>query len=121
MADVRLEQVSKIYPGGIGALHDLNLSVADGELLVLVGPSGCGKTTTLRLVAGLEREDAGSVRIDGRSVFGLSPELRDVAMVFPRGALYPHLTVRENLAWGARLRDEKGSRALWERLSERLR
>src|SRR2546421_12306791 len=111
MARLDLEGLSKVFPGSVLAVQDLRLSVADGELLVLVGPSGGGKTTTLRLIAGLEREDAGGVRIDGRSMRGLSPEARDVAMVFPRGALYPHLTGQENLAWGARLRGGKG--AVW--------
>ncbi len=119
MARLDLEALSKVFPGNtvrsnVVAVRDLSLSVAEGELLVLVGPSGCGKTTTLRLIAGLERADAGEVRIAGKSVSGLSPDKRDVAMVFPRGALYPHLTVYENLAWGARLRDGGGwTELLW--------
>jgi multiple sugar transport system ATP-binding protein len=88
----------------VEAVRDLTLTVADGELLVLVGPSGCGKTTTLRLIAGLEELTAGTIRIGGRVVNARPPRERDVAMVFQRPALYPHLTVRENLAFGLRLR-----------------
>jgi ABC-type sugar transport system ATPase subunit len=104
MAEVVLEQVGKTYPGGVEALRDLSLSVADGELLVLMGPSGCGKTTTLRLIAGLETPTAGGVRIAGQSVERLPPNLRDVAMVFQRPALYPHLTIRDNLLFGLSMR-----------------
>jgi multiple sugar transport system ATP-binding protein len=104
MAEVVLEKVSKIYPGGVEALGDLSLCVADGELLVLMGPSGCGKTTTLRLIAGLESPTAGSIRIGGRSVEGDPPNRRDVAMVFQRPALYPHLSVRDNLLFGLAMR-----------------
>jgi multiple sugar transport system ATP-binding protein len=104
MAEVVLEGVSKRYPNGVEAVRDLTLTVADGELIVLVGPSGCGKTTTLRLIAGLEELTAGTIRIGGRVVNTLPPRQRDVAMVFQRPALYPHLTVRENLAFGLRLR-----------------
>jgi multiple sugar transport system ATP-binding protein len=104
MAEVALEHVTKQYAPGVAAVDDLSLTVADGELVVLVGPSGCGKTTTLRLVAGLEAPTAGLVRIDGRTVNDLPPRSRDVALVFQRPTLYPHLTVRANLAFGARLR-----------------
>ena len=100
MAEVVLERVGKTYPNGVRAVHDLTLTVADGELVVLVGPSGCGKTTTLRLIAGLETPTAGTVRIGGRVVNAEPPHRRDVAMVFQRPALYPHLNVRENLAFG---------------------
>jgi multiple sugar transport system ATP-binding protein len=100
MADVVLEQVRKVYPGGVVALAGLDLRVADGELLVLVGPSGSGKTTVLRLVAGLETPTAGSVRIGGQVVNNEPPHARGVAFVFQRPALYPHLTVRDNLAFG---------------------
>ena len=108
MAEVVLEQLTKRYASGAVAVRDLSLTVADGELVVLVGPSGCGKTTTLRLIAGLERPTTGTVRIGGRSVNGLPPDRRDVALVFQRPALYPHLTVRDNLAFGARLRQPAG-------------
>jgi multiple sugar transport system ATP-binding protein len=104
MADVALEGVSKIYAGGVWAVRDVALGVRHGELAVLVGPSGCGKTTLLRLVAGLETPSAGSIRIGGRLVNREPPHRRDVAMVFQRPALYPHLRVRENLGFGLRLR-----------------
>jgi multiple sugar transport system ATP-binding protein len=103
MADVVLENVSKVYPPGIAAVSGLNLCVADGELVVLVGPSGCGKTTTLRLIAGLEEPTEGILGIGGRVVNQLPPRERKVAMVFQRPALYPHMTVRRNLAFGLEL------------------
>jgi multiple sugar transport system ATP-binding protein len=105
MAQVVLEGVNKTYPNGVRAVRDLNLTIADGELLVLVGPSGCGKTTTLRLIAGLETPTSGTIRIDGRVVNGEPPHRRNVAMVFQRPALYPHLNVRQNLGFGLALRD----------------
>jgi multiple sugar transport system ATP-binding protein len=104
MAEVILERVSRGYPGGIQAVRELDLAVADRELLVLVGPSGCGKTTVLRLIAGLERPNSGEIRIGGRSVKGVSPKDRNVAMVFQDLALYPHLSVAGNLAFGLELR-----------------
>ena len=99
MADVALERVAKSFANGVRALSDLTLHAADGELLVLVGPSGCGKTTLLRLIAGLETPTAGSIRLGGRLVEREPPHRRDVAMVFQRPALYPHLTVRANLSF----------------------
>ena len=108
MARVVLENLGKVYASsGHGAVHavkNLNLTVEDGELLVLVGPSGCGKTTTLRLIAGLEEISSGSISIDGRAVNDVPAKDRDVAMVFQHHALYPHLTARENLAFGLKLR-----------------
>jgi multiple sugar transport system ATP-binding protein len=108
MATVDLRSVSKAYRTSkraeVYALTNLTLHVTSGELLVLLGPSGCGKTTTLRLIAGLEKASGGSITIDGSIVDETSPELRDVAMVFQRDALFPHLTVFENLALGATLR-----------------
>jgi multiple sugar transport system ATP-binding protein len=104
MPDVVFDQVTKAYPGGIAAVQDLNLHVRHGELLVLAGPSGCGKTTTLRLLAGLETPTSGSLNVGGKALTGVRPADRDVAMVFQRPALYPHQTVRGNLAFGQALR-----------------
>ncbi|MEB2344979.1 MAG: ATP-binding cassette domain-containing protein [Deltaproteobacteria bacterium] len=104
MAQVAFESVTKRYPGGAVGLADLTLTVADGELLVVVGPSGCGKSTLLRLLAGLEAPSAGTIRIGDRAVNELSPQERNVAMVFQDYALYPHLTVRGNLEFPLRMR-----------------
>jgi ABC-type sugar transport system ATPase subunit len=104
MAQVVLDRVSKIYPGGEPAVADVSLTVGDREFVVLVGPSGCGKSTTLRMIAGLEEPSAGDVCIGGRSVLHLPPADRDIAMVFQSYALYPHMTVRENLAFALRMR-----------------
>src|SRR5437763_9703647 len=99
MADVRYEQATKFYPGGdVAAVGALELEVEDGEFMVLVGPSGSGKTTALRMLAGLEEVDAGAVLIGGRDVTDLPPKKRDVAMVFQNYALYPYLSVAENIA-----------------------
>ncbi|HLY94476.1 MAG TPA: sn-glycerol-3-phosphate ABC transporter ATP-binding protein UgpC, partial [Gaiellaceae bacterium] len=106
MADVVFQEVNKIYENGFHAVHDLSLGIRDGEFLVLVGPSGCGKTTALRMVAGLEEITAGELSIGDRVVNTLSPKERDVAMVFQNYALYPHLSVYENIAFGLRLRKE---------------
>ncbi|HSH71194.1 MAG TPA: ABC transporter ATP-binding protein [Deferrisomatales bacterium] len=103
MAEVRLEAVDKRF-GPVTALKDLSIAAADGELLVLVGPSGCGKSTTLRIVAGLDEPNSGQVWIGGRPVSGLSPRQRDVAFVFQGYALYPHLSVEENLGFPLRVR-----------------
>ena len=100
MAKVELRGLHRRYPGAeTAALEALDLDVGDGELLVLVGPSGCGKSTALRLIAGLDKPDGGSIRIDDRDVTKLPPQDRDVAMVFQGYALYPHLTVRENIGF----------------------
>jgi ABC-type sugar transport system ATPase subunit len=104
MASVRFENVDKTYPGGAVALCGFDLSVADGERLVLVGPSGSGKTTALRVVAGLEQPTRGRIHIAGRDVTDLPPHRRDVAMVFQSHALYPHQTVRQNLEFGLKMR-----------------
>jgi len=101
---VVLKHVSKTYPNGVRALDDLSLHVADGERMAIVGPSGCGKTTTLRLIAGLETVDRGTIAIGSRVVNDLAPRRRQVAMVFQSPALYPHLTVYGNLAFALRLR-----------------
>src|SRR5262245_23299899 len=104
MADVVFNEVDKVYDNGVQAVFDLSLDIGDGEFLVLVGPSGCGKTTALRMVAGLEDISDGTVSIGGRVVNELSPKERDIAMVFQNYALYPHLSVAENIAFGLRLR-----------------
>ncbi len=104
MAGVSLQQLRKSYENGHVAVHEATFDVADGELLVLVGPSGCGKSTLLRMIAGLESISAGTLRIDGEVVNDLEPKARDIAMVFQSYALYPHMTVAENLAFGLKLR-----------------
>jgi ABC-type sugar transport system ATPase subunit len=105
VAELVLAQVSKVYPGGVEAVRDLDLHVADGELVVIVGPSGCGKTTTLRLIAGLETPNAGTIRIGDRVVNGLAPGDRGVAMVFQDHGIYPHMSVRRNLEFNPRMRN----------------
>jgi multiple sugar transport system ATP-binding protein len=104
MAPITLEKVTKVYPNGFEAVHELELDVADGEFMVLVGPSGCGKTTALRMVAGLEDITAGSLRIGGRVVNDIEPKDRDIAMVFQNYALYPHMTVAQNIGFALKLR-----------------
>ena len=104
MAEVTFKDVDKVYPGDVQAVKDLSLEILDGEFLVLVGPSGCGKTTALRMVAGLEEISDGTISIGGRVVNELTPKERDIAMVFQNYALYPHMSVAENIAFGLRLR-----------------
>ena len=104
MAEIEFDSVSKIYPDGTQAVHDLDLDIEDGELMVVVGPSGCGKTTALRMLAGLEEISDGEIRIGEQVVNELTPKERDVAMVFQNYALYPHMTVEQNLAFGLKLR-----------------
>lgn len=104
MAEVKLSGVSKTYANGVRALNQVDLTVPDGELVVILGPSGGGKTTTLRLIAGLEAPSAGAIHIGGTCVNDQSPRERDVAIVFQKPALYPHLTVRQNLEFALRLR-----------------
>ncbi len=101
---IRIENVSKTYPGGVRAVDGVSLDVEEGEFLVLVGPSGCGKTTLLRMMAGLEEISGGTISVDGRVINGVPPAERDIAMVFQNYALYPHMTVRENLSFGLRMR-----------------
>jgi multiple sugar transport system ATP-binding protein len=108
LAGVTLDGVSKVYPDGTRAVAGLDLDIADGELIVLVGPSGCGKTTALRMVAGLEDVTEGEIRIGEHVVNDVAPKDRDIAMVFQSYALYPHLTVFENMAFGLRLRKTSG-------------
>jgi multiple sugar transport system ATP-binding protein len=104
MAQVAFERVSKIYPDGTRAVNDINLEIDDGEFMVLVGPSGCGKTTALRMVAGLEEISEGALKIGDRIVNHVPSRDRDIAMVFQSYALYPHLSVYENIAFGLRLK-----------------
>jgi multiple sugar transport system ATP-binding protein len=104
MATVNLEKVSKVYPNGLPAVSDLDLDVAEGELMVLVGPSGSGKTTALRMVAGLEDITSGTLRMGGKAVNDLPPKDRNVAMVFQNYALYPHMTVAQNIGFALKLR-----------------
>jgi multiple sugar transport system ATP-binding protein len=104
MAAIELDHVSKVFPGGVAAVDDVSLTVRDGDFVVLVGPSGCGKSTLLRMIAGLEEVTAGSVLVDGVDVTESAPRHRDVAMVFQSYALYPHMTVRENMGYGLRVR-----------------
>ncbi|SDG06599.1 multiple sugar transport system ATP-binding protein [Sinosporangium album] len=104
MASIVLTNVDKVYAGGVKAVNSLNLEIRDGEFMVLVGPSGCGKSTALRMVAGLEDISGGEIRIGEKVVNHLPPKDRDIAMVFQNYALYPHMTVEENLAFGLKLR-----------------
>jgi len=107
VAEVTIKDVGKIYPGNVRAVKDVNINVADGEFLVLVGPSGCGKSTTLRMVAGLEEISEGTISIGDRVVNDVPPKDRDIAMVFQNYALYPHMTVYKNMAFGLKLRGYK--------------
>jgi sn-glycerol 3-phosphate transport system ATP-binding protein len=100
MAELKLRDVGKTYPGGVTAVRGANIDIADGEFIVLVGPSGCGKSTILRMIAGLETITDGTVEIAGRVVNGLEPGERDIAMVFQNYALYPHMSVRKNMEYG---------------------
>jgi multiple sugar transport system ATP-binding protein len=104
VATISLEHVSKVYPNGFRAVDDVDLSVADGEFMVLVGPSGCGKTTLLRMIAGLEEITEGDLCIGERVVTNLGPKDRDIAMVFQNYALYPHMTLGQNIAFGLQVR-----------------
>src|SRR5690242_5658790 len=104
MAQIILDHVEKAYTGGVKAVDDLSLDIQDGEFMVLVGPSGCGKSTALRSIAGLEEITAGTISIGDRIVNDLPPKDRDIAMVFQNYALYPHMTVEQNLAFGLQLR-----------------
>ncbi|MDO5621400.1 MAG: sn-glycerol-3-phosphate import ATP-binding protein UgpC [Paracoccus sp. (in: a-proteobacteria)] len=104
MAQITIDSVGKVYPGGTRAIGDVNIDIADGEFIVLVGPSGCGKSTLLRMIAGLESITEGTVSIGGRVVNEVEPADRDIAMVFQNYALYPHMTVRQNLAYGLKNR-----------------
>src|SRR5262245_40146892 len=104
MAAIELDQVTKEFSGGVVAVDDVSLTIEDGEFMVLVGPSGCGKSTLLRMIAGLEEVTAGAIAIGDRDVTDLAPRHRDIAMVFQSYALYPHMTVRQNLGYGLKVR-----------------
>jgi multiple sugar transport system ATP-binding protein len=118
MSDIVLSTVTKVFPNGVRAVDGVDLEINDGEFVVLVGPSGCGKSTLLRMIAGLEDITEGVVHIGGRDVTDLAPQQRDIAMVFQNYALYPHMTVKENLAYGLKLR--KMPRAEWKRRVEEV-
>ncbi len=105
MAAISLERVTKTFAGGVVAVDDVSLDIADGEFVVLVGPSGCGKTSALRMIAGLEEITDGTIRIGDEVVNDLPPKERDIAMVFQNYALYPHMTVFENMAFALKLRN----------------
>ena len=107
MAEIEFDDVVKRYPDGFEAVKHLNLEITDGELLVLVGPSGCGKSTALRMIAGLEDITEGDLKIGGEVVNDLAPKDRDIAMVFQNYALYPHMSVRDNMGFALKLRKEK--------------
>src|SRR5919199_6823536 len=103
MAEIKLDHVTKRYPDGYEAVRDMTLDIKDGEFMILVGPSGCGKTTALRMIAGLEDISEGELKIDGNVVNELSPKDRDIAMVFQNYALYPHMSVRDNMGFSLKL------------------
>src|SRR4051794_16937906 len=116
MATVTFDGVSKVYDNGFRAVDELNLEIRDGEFMVLVGPSGCGKTTALRMLAGLEEISEGELVIDDRIINDVAPQKRDIAMVFQNYALYPHLSVYDNMAYGLKI--QKRSKA---EIDERVR
>ncbi len=120
MAGITLEQLAKRYDDAVQAVFPLDLSVEDGELMVLIGPSGSGKTTVLRMIAGLEEATGGSIRIGGRDVTTTAPRDRDIAMVFQNYGLYPHLKVRDNLSFGLRVRHVE-RQVIEERVAEAAR
>ena len=113
MSGIQVNSVTKVYPNGVKAIDQLSLNVADGEFVVLVGPSGCGKSTLLRMVAGLEDVTYGEVVIEGVDVTEMAPQQRDIAMVFQNYALYPHMTVKDNLAYGLKIK--KLPKKEWQR------
>src|ERR671912_1467424 len=104
MADLQLKDVAKIYAGNIFAVAPTSVDIEDGEFVILVGPSGCGKSTLLRMIAGLEAVSQGEIRIGGRLVNNVPAKDRDIAMVFQNYALYPHMTVYQNMAFGLKMR-----------------
>ena len=119
MSGISLDEVTKVYPNGVKAVDALSLEIAEGEFCVLVGPSGCGKSTLLRMIAGLEDVTIGDISIGGVDVTDKPPQERDIAMVFQNYALYPHMTVKQNLAYGLKL--QKLPKAEWRGASTRSR
>src|SRR5919199_2116476 len=117
VASVTFDEVSKVYDNGFRAVDDLDLEIQDGEFMVLVGPSGCGKTTALRMLAGLEDISEGELVIDDRVVNDVAPQKRDIAMVFQNYALYPHLSVYDNMAYGLKIQ-KLGKAEIRERVHE---
>ena len=107
MAELKLEKIQKTYDKNVLAVDDFNLDIEDKEFVVFVGPSGCGKSTTLRMIAGLEEISAGSLYIDDKKMNDVAPKDRDIAMVFQNYALYPHMNVYDNMAFGLKLRKFK--------------
>ena len=120
MADIKLDKVTKRYPDGTEAVKQVDLDIGDGEFMILVGPSGCGKSTALRMIAGLEEISEGDLLIGGERVNDLAPRDRDIAMVFQNYALYPHMTVRENMGFALKLAKEKDN-VIRERVDEAAR
>ena len=104
MASLSLKNVNKVYPNGFHAVKDFNMEIEDKEFIIFVGPSGCGKSTTLRMIAGLEDISSGEFKIDGKLMNDVEPKDRDIAMVFQNYALYPHMSVYDNMAFGLKLR-----------------
>ncbi|MBQ2533518.1 MAG: ATP-binding cassette domain-containing protein, partial [Lachnospiraceae bacterium] len=104
MANISLKNICKVYPNGFEAVKDFNLDIEDKEFIIFVGPSGCGKSTTLRMIAGLEDISSGELTIDGKVMNAVEPKDRDIAIVFQNYALYPHMTVYDNMAFGLKLR-----------------
>ena len=111
MASISLEKLTKVYPNGFEAVHELDLHIPDGELLVIVGPSGCGKTTVLRMIAGHEFVTSGNVRIGEKIVNDVSPRDRDIAMVFQNYALYPQMNVAQNIGFPLRMKKVPSARS----------
>ena len=104
MASLSLKHINKVYPNGFEAVKDFNLEIEDKEFIIFVGPSGCGKSTTLRMIAGLEDISSGELRIGDKLVNDVEPKDRDIAMVFQNYALYPHMTVYDNMAFGLKIK-----------------
>ena len=104
MASISMKNICKVYPNGFEAVKDFNLEVQDQEFIIFVGPSGCGKSTTLRMVAGLEDISSGELKIDDKVMNNVEPKDRDIAMVFQNYALYPHMSVYDNMAFGHKIR-----------------